>query len=216
MGSAIYVAKGETVNFTPVTPIAKGTVLKFGALVGATILDIPANALGSLYIGGVFWLKREVGEVFTYGARVYFDLGTQEATTNASDEFVGVYLGDDTYDTTFILVLMNENFKLAGAGGGDLLSANNLSDVANVATARANLGIVSLLGFEANFGDGASTLFTIPHGLGTARLIPFVKEVSSGDKVDVAISIDATNVVIDFNGLSTPTNNQYNVALIGF
>ena len=49
--------------------------------------------------------------------------------------------------TTFSTDLTNNYWELfaakgsAGAGTGDMLAANNLSDVANVATARANLGL---------------------------------------------------------------------------
>lgn len=104
----------------------------------------------------------------------------------------------------------------AGSGGGDLLSTNNLSDVANAATARANLGIVALLAFSATFGDGAASSFVIPHGLGVNRLVPFIIKVSTGDQAVCDINITTTNITLNFDGLPVPTLNEFRVTVIGF
>lgn len=56
----------------------------------------------------------------------------------------------------------------AGGGGGDMLSTNNLSDVADVATARINLGVPRVLKTDTtqtgNIGTGEDTLqtFSVP------------------------------------------------------
>lgn len=56
----------------------------------------------------------------------------------------------------------------AGTGGGDLLAANNLSDLANIATARANLGVAIGVDVQAYDAD----LDAVAAGNYTANLKP--------------------------------------------
>lgn len=101
-----------------------------------------------------------------------------------------------------------------GGVGGGLLSTNNLSDVASAPAARANLGIVALLSLSVLFGDGATTVFVIPHGMGSANVVPMVKKVSSNDFVDVELKADVTNVTITF--AVAPALNSYRLIAVGF
>lgn len=51
---ARYVRKGDSIDFRPSSGISAGDVVVIADLVGIAQLDIEANTLGSLAVGGVF------------------------------------------------------------------------------------------------------------------------------------------------------------------
>jgi hypothetical protein len=55
--------------------------------------------------------------------------------------------------------------EIANAGGGDLLSSNNLSDVANVGAARTNLSVYSTTEVDTEITNAAALLLTIANNL---------------------------------------------------
>jgi hypothetical protein len=65
------------------------------------------------------------------------------AVTNAkvADDAIGIDELSATGTPSASTFLRGDNTWAAPAGGGDLLAANNLSDLANAATARTNLGV---------------------------------------------------------------------------
>jgi hypothetical protein len=66
----------------------------------------------------------------------------------------------------------------------------------------------------SSFGDGATSTFAIAHGLGTANLQVIVRETSTGEVVYPKVTIDSTNIGLDF-GVDTPANAEYTVSALG-
>jgi len=128
------------------TAIAALTTTVFGrallALADAAALrtaaDVGAEAVGGDLTGTVGNAQIAAGAV---GAT---ELAT-DAVTNAkvADDAIGIAELSATGTPSSSTFLRGDNTwaSPAGGGGGDLLAANNLSDVANVATARTNLGL---------------------------------------------------------------------------
>ncbi len=95
---AIYIQRGEVIDYTPSVNIAAGQVVVQNGLVGIARTPIAANALGSLAVVGLFRVVKANLEINS-GAALYWDAdgnpyngtaGTGCATTNASgNTFMG-------------------------------------------------------------------------------------------------------------------------------
>ncbi len=83
MAQSIFVHEGESIDYTPGADIAAGDVVVQGELVGVAKLDIKANKLGALTVGGVFDFAKATGVAFTAGALLYWDDTANTATTTA-------------------------------------------------------------------------------------------------------------------------------------
>lgn len=104
----------------------------------------------------------------------------------------------------------------AAAPASATAAAEGLVELATDAEARAMTDTVRALTaanlaamrYTGQFGDGAATSYTQPHGLGAIPYTVRVVEVATGADVIVKTTADATNVVIgDF--AVAPTANQY-------
>ena len=97
---AKFAQEGKSIDYTPGSAVAGGSVVVQGSLVGFAKLAIAANKLGALAIAGVFDLVKINGAIAA-GAPVYWDAdgnpqggvaGSGAATTtntDAGDTFVG-------------------------------------------------------------------------------------------------------------------------------
>ena len=81
---AVYVQRGESIDYTPSANVAAGDVVIIGEIVGIAKLDIPANELGAIAVTGVFDMVKASGEI-TAGATVYWDASAKNVTTTASE-----------------------------------------------------------------------------------------------------------------------------------
>ena len=68
--------------------------------------------------------------------------------------------------------------------------------------------------FFADFGDGASLVFVIAHGLGNANIAPVLKNNATGRYVGADIVADATNITITITG-TPPTLNELRLIVTG-
>ena len=82
---AIFVHDGDTVDYVPAADVALGAVAVQGELVGVAPRAIPANALGSLCVSGVFDIAKATGagSAIAAGANVYWDEAEAVAKTDA-------------------------------------------------------------------------------------------------------------------------------------
>lgn len=103
-----------------------------------TGIDINSGTLDNVIIGA----DTAVAGTFTTLTGATFS-GLPAATTSVSG-IVQLYNGSDSTSTTLAATaaaLKTVSDAVAGSGSGDLLSTNNLDDVANAGTARTNLGV---------------------------------------------------------------------------
>jgi predicted RecA/RadA family phage recombinase len=84
---AIYVHKGDEIDYTPNADVGAGDVVVVGAnLLGIAKLDITANTLGSLSLKGVFDVAKTAGagKAIALGVEVYWDATNKVATTDSN------------------------------------------------------------------------------------------------------------------------------------
>lgn len=150
--------------------------------------------------------------------------GRTPGAANDNKIFTSVVATPTTIGTTAI------NFGISGstytAGAGITLTGNVFSLTAPVsvllggtgsttaAGARTNLGVLGH--FEADFGDGATTTFTIAHGLGVATVRPEVRRKSDGVIIRCGLAVDATNITVTIGTSGAPiATNSHTVMAEG-
>lgn len=102
---AVFYSKGESVDYRPASAVAAGDVVVQGGLVGIARLDIPAGALGSLAICGLFKVAKATSTVFAAGAPIYWDATNGVAVTSSADAIamgVAVAAAGSTEDTVIV------------------------------------------------------------------------------------------------------------------
>jgi len=98
MGQANYVNSGEVIDYTPVAAKSAGDVVVQNGYAGVAPVDLPADVLGSLRVGGAHDFVKVTGAI-SAGNAVYWDAdadpvsgtaGTGAATTTSSgNTFLG-------------------------------------------------------------------------------------------------------------------------------
>lgn len=89
---AKYVQKGETVDYTPVSDLEAGAVVRLGELAGITAIPIPAGMLGAVAVSGVFDVEKASAASFAIGDSVYWNFTSEQAETSG-DFILGVAIG---------------------------------------------------------------------------------------------------------------------------
>lgn len=102
MAEAVFVQRGDTVDYTPSGNVAAGTVVVQGDLIGITTRAIAANVLGALSVSGVFDVAKNTGVTYSAGAILYWDDTNNVVTTTASGnkQLGKVVLAAASADTT--------------------------------------------------------------------------------------------------------------------
>lgn len=101
MAKARFVQTGDSIDYTPVSPVEAGDVVVQNDLVGVAKLDIAAGALGALAVAGVFEFPKDTGSASAIeaGKKVYWDEDAEVATeTSGGNDYLGKSIlaaGDD-------------------------------------------------------------------------------------------------------------------------
>lgn len=133
--NATYVQQGDSIDYTPTSAVAAGTVVVLGKLVGIAKLDIPANTLGALALRGVFAVAKADATAFAMGDNVYFDTATGLAVTDTSKTYLGKAVkaavgAADTGDVTVRVVLLDGDRVLTAADAiADLAAEANAATI---------------------------------------------------------------------------------------
>ncbi len=79
---AVFVQKGDAVDYTPTSDVAAGAIVVVGELVGVAKQAIPADKLGSLALVGVYDVPKLVGDglEIMFGDVCFWDATNQQAT----------------------------------------------------------------------------------------------------------------------------------------
>lgn len=83
---ANYQQPGSAIDYPNGTgsAIAAGQVVSLTTRIGVAGTDIPASAVGSLYVKGVFAMPKAASTAIAIGAAVYYDASADNITTSAA------------------------------------------------------------------------------------------------------------------------------------
>lgn len=110
---ARYVSKGDSVDHTPVSAVAVGTMVAIGAgMVGVADRPIAAGELGALVVEGVCYVEKATGASTDHavGTKLYLNTSTGKAVaTSNSGAYppVGVVLVQPTTAAEEVLVKLS-------------------------------------------------------------------------------------------------------------
>lgn len=91
---------------------------------------------------------------------------------------------------------------------GDALLAQDY-----VTLAQLNAAVADGAGFSATFGDGVATTFNIVHNLNTEDLAVGIREISSGDSVEMGVSTNGVNSV-DVSAVPAPGVSAFRITIL--
>lgn len=101
---AFYLQRGDSIDYTPATDIAAGSVVIEGDLIGVANIPIPAGTLGAINVVGVFDVVKGTA-AFTLGAKVYWDATAGQAVTTATGTvLIGVAVREAVADDDTVRV----------------------------------------------------------------------------------------------------------------
>jgi hypothetical protein len=136
-----------------------------------------------------------------------------EGTANADKLFVCTTNAPITVGSTS-LTFAN---PFAGLGGGDLLSTNNLSDVASPLTARANLGLKTVTSQTGTayiqFSNASAISFTIPQNSSVAFPVGTVIEIEQAGAGALTV-VQGTGTTVNSRASDLTLAGQYAVAFL--
>ena len=87
---AVFLHDGESIPYTPSSPVAAGDVVLFNDLIGIAKVPIPANTEGAMAVRGCFRLPKAPGSgsAIGKGEDVYWDPGNEWITTSGGGQNV--------------------------------------------------------------------------------------------------------------------------------
>ena len=111
---AVFVQRGESVDFTPSRDVDAGEVLVFGGLPGVVKTPVKAGALGALALTGVYDVEKDAVAV-SAGDRLFWDGARRLATTAQNGAFLGLAAANSPASSPRARVILN--FGQSGVGG---------------------------------------------------------------------------------------------------
>ena len=116
---AVFVQRGESVDFTPSRDVAAGEVLVFGGLPGVVKTAVRAGALGALALTGVYDVEKD-GIAVAAGDRLCWNETKKLATPEADGVFLGLAAANSPASSPRARIILN--FGQSGIGGGGAAS----------------------------------------------------------------------------------------------
>ena len=110
---AVFVQRGESVDFTPSRDVDAGEVLVFGGLPGVVKTQVKAGALGALALTGVYDVEKDAVAV-SAGDRLFWDEARRLATTAQNGVFLGLAAANSPASSPRSRVILN--FGQSGIG----------------------------------------------------------------------------------------------------
>ena len=111
---AVFVQRGESVDFTPMRDVAAGEVLVFGGLPGVVKTAVKAGSLGALALTGVSDVEKD-GIAVAAGDRLFWDDARKLATPEADGVFLGLAAANSPTSAPRARIILN--FGQSGIGG---------------------------------------------------------------------------------------------------
>ena len=113
---AVFVQRGESVDFTPSRDVLAGEVLVFGGLPGVVKTAVKAGSLGALALTGVYDVEKD-GLAVAAGDRLFWDAERKVATPAAAGGvFLGLAAANAPASAPRARIILN--FGQSGIGGG--------------------------------------------------------------------------------------------------
>ena len=116
---AVFVQRGESVDFTPSRDVAAGEVLVFGGLPGVVKTAVKASSLGALALTGVYDVEKD-GIAVAAGDRLFWNETKKLATPEADGVFLGLAAANSPASSPRARIILN--FGQSGIGGGGAAS----------------------------------------------------------------------------------------------
>lgn len=103
---AVYVQKGESLDYIPAEDVSAGDVVIRSSLVGIAKLDIKRGTLGALAVTGVFDVAK-ADVAFESGDKVYWNSQDKKATKTTTDTYMGLAVNAAVKGDLFVRILLN-------------------------------------------------------------------------------------------------------------
>lgn len=107
MAKAIYRNKGETIEYTNPSStmvVEAGTIVDLTSRIGVAAAEIPAAAVGSVHVVGVYELPKTASLKIAAGDLVYFSTSTNAVTKTNTDVPCGFAVAAAAADDTVVYV----------------------------------------------------------------------------------------------------------------
>ena len=138
--NAIYVQRGEYIDFVPENNVKAGDIVALGRLVGVSKLDVKAGTLGALATTGVYDVAK--GETaFAAGDKVYWS-ATEGKAAAEGGVLLGLCVQDADAASPTVRVILRGGCGGAGAAGqtGNAAQAAPSAAIADVALQSVTAG----------------------------------------------------------------------------
>ena len=105
--NARYVQRGESIDYTPDSPVAAGDLVIVNDLVGVAKLDIAPGELGALAVGGVYEFPKGSAAI-AFGKKAYWDATNSAVVATATgNTLIGKTVSETVATDATVLVLLN-------------------------------------------------------------------------------------------------------------
>jgi len=105
---AVFLYEGKSIDYVPVADVAAGDVVVIGDMIGIAQFNIPAGALGTVALTGVWNVEKDAAAI-TAGAKVYWNATDKVATaTVGANVLLGHAVAAAADDADTVQVRIND------------------------------------------------------------------------------------------------------------